>query len=81
VIFSPGANAYVQLSGCLTNLLEPGSSRLIIDSQHNRLLSVFGGFQQLALAPSKTRIAEFSLYVDGKKITSKNVSYGVPYRP
>jgi uncharacterized protein (TIGR03437 family) len=81
VIFSPGANAFVQVSGCLADLLQPGSSHLIIDAQHNRLLSVFGGFQQLALGPSKTRVATFSLYVDGMKIASKDVSYGVPYRP
>ena len=79
--FSPGANAFLQASGCLADLLQPGGSHLVIDAQHNGILSVFGGFQQFALDPSKTRISTLTLYVDGLRIASKDVLYGVPYRP
>ena len=81
MIFSPGVNAFVQGSGCLADLLQPGSSHLIIDAQHGKRFSTFGGLQQLALGPSKARVSTFSLYVDGVKIATKDVLYGVPYRP
>jgi uncharacterized protein (TIGR03437 family) len=81
VIFSPGVNAFVQVAGCLADLLQPASSHLVIDAQHGKLFSIFGGFQQVPLGFSKTRVSTFSLYVDGVKIASKDVSYGVRYRP
>lgn len=77
-----GANAFLQTSGCLTGLAPgAGGSHLVIDAQNNRIFSVFGGFQQLALGPSNTRVSTFTLYVDGVRIASKDLSYVAPYRP
>jgi uncharacterized protein (TIGR03437 family) len=79
---SAGANAFLQGSGCLADLVPAaGGSHLVIDAQSNRLFSVFGGFQQLALGPSSTRVSTFKLYVDGVRIASKDLSYKAPYRP
>jgi hypothetical protein len=79
-IITPGAKSLVEGSGCLSDLMPNGESHLAIDSQHNALFSMFGGFEQLALGTSKTRVSTLSLYVDGKKIATKGVTYGVPYR-
>ncbi len=82
VITSPGANAFVQISGCLADLVTaPGGSHLVINAQNNKIFSVFGGFQQFALGPSKTRVSTFRLYVDGVRILSKDLPYTVPFRP
>lgn len=77
-----GANAFLRGSGCLADLMPAaGGSHLVIDAQNNRIFSAFGGFQQLALGPSSTRVSMFKLYVDGVRIASKDLSYRVPYRP
>ena len=79
-IASAGANALARLSGCLTDLMPTGGSHLVIDAQNNRTLRLFGGFEQLALGPSSTRLSTFTLYVDGVKVASKSISYMAPYR-
>jgi hypothetical protein len=79
-IGSAGANAFMRLSGCIADLSATGGSRLVIDVQNNPSLQMFGGFEQLALGSSSTRISTFALYVDGQKIASKNISYMVPFR-
>jgi uncharacterized protein (TIGR03437 family) len=82
VITSPGANAFLQISGCLADLVTAaGGSHLVINAQNNRIFSVFGGFRQLALGPSNTRVSSFTLYVDGVRIASKDLKYTVPFRP
>jgi uncharacterized protein (TIGR03437 family) len=81
VLTSPGANAFAQTSGCLNDLMASASgSHLTIDGQNNKVLSVFGGFLQLPLGHSSSRVSTFTLYVDGVKIASKSVSYWAPYR-
>jgi uncharacterized protein (TIGR03437 family) len=81
VILSAGPNAVLQATGCLAELMPAGGSHLTIDPQHNSIFSVFGGVEQLPLGSAKSRVAIFTLYVDGKKIASKDVAYGVPYKP
>ncbi len=81
-ITEAGVNALQQISGCLADLFPAaGGSHFLIDAQDNRGFSVFGGFQQLALGFSNTRVSTFTLYVDGVKIASKALPYRVPYRP
>lgn len=80
-IFSAGPNAVLQASGCLTDLIPMGGSHLTIDSKNNSIFSAFGGFEQLPLGYSQTRRSVFALYVDGVRVSSKEVAYEVPYRP
>ena len=78
---SAGANAIAEVNGCLADLTPAGNpSHLVIDSKNNQVLSVFGGFVQLALGESKTRDSRFALYVDGVKIASTDVPYTAPAR-
>jgi uncharacterized protein (TIGR03437 family) len=82
VITSPGANAFLQTSGCLADLFAaPGSSHIVIDTQHNRSYSTFGGLLQLALGPSSSRVSTFRLYVDGVRVATKDIAYTAPSRP
>lgn len=82
VITSPGANAYMQTIGCLSDLAAaPGGSHVVVNAQTNRSLSVFGGLLQLALGTSNTRVSTFKLFVDGVEIASKDLKYTVPSRP
>ena len=82
VITSPGANAFLQTSGCLADLFAAtGSSHVVIDTQHNRSYSTFGGLLQLALGPSSTRVSTFRLYVDGVRVATKDIAYTAPSRP
>ena len=78
---SAGANGVAQALGCLQDLMSSANgTHIAIDAQNNASFSVFGGFQQLALGTSNTRMSTFALYVDGVKIASKKVSFAVPYR-
>jgi hypothetical protein len=84
-ITAPGVNAIAMAGGCLGGFRPDesciGGSRFVIDSQNNANLSTFGGILQEPLGPFRTRVSRFKLYVDGVQIASKDVTYGVSYRP
>jgi uncharacterized protein (TIGR03437 family) len=80
-ITSPGADAFLRGSGRLAELAaSAGGTHVAIDAQNNASFSVFGGFLQLALGSSNTRVSTFQLYVDGVRIAEKDISYQVPSR-
>jgi hypothetical protein len=56
---------------------EAGLAVITIDQTTNSFASRFGGFMQIARAGSKTRTTAFRLYVDGKLIATKDVTYTV----
>lgn len=67
-------NAIAQFSGKLNG------SRLIIDGQNNTALSKFGGIAQVPYGPFNKGAARFTLYVDGRVVSSKDFFYDVAHR-
>lgn len=70
----PSGNASVLVSDSFNG------SGFVIDAQNNTLLSTFGGMVQIPYGPLDKRVATFKLYVDGRLIDSKNLSYPVIHR-
>jgi hypothetical protein len=62
-------NASLQASGSLTG------SRFAVDSQNNSTLSTFGGIIPIPYGPFELGVSTFSLYVDGKRVASKDLPY------
>jgi len=71
--WSGSSMGQMKVSGTLTR-----GTRFIVDSQTNSSLAVFGGFIQISPFGPKDRKTTFSLYVDGRLITSKDAAYKVP---
>lgn len=55
----------------------PAGSTFAVDAGNNALLSRFGAFLRLPCGSAKSRSSTFKLYVDGKLVTSKAVTYRV----
>ena len=62
-------NASLQASGSLIG------SRFAVDSQNNSTLSAFGGIVPIPYGPFELGVSTFSLYVDGKRIASRDLPY------
>ena len=71
---SDNVNGTMQASGKLTG------SHVTIDAQNNAVLSRFGGFLQMPLGPFDKTVSTFKLYVDGRQIASKDLTFRVVYR-
>src|SRR5258708_4974950 len=71
---TPGPNSLLQASGTLS-----GSS-FAVDDRTNSTLSKFGGFVQVPYGPFASQVSTFRLYVDGKLIASKDLTYAVWFR-
>jgi len=67
-------NALLQVLGSLSG------SRFAVDAQNNSALSTFGGIVQVPYGPLDVGVSTFSLYVDGKLISSKGLPYLLPQR-
>ena len=59
----------------------PAGGHFVIDGQNNSGVSYFGGIASIPLGYLDTRNAPLRLYVDGKLIASKDISYNVVTRP
>ena len=59
----------------------PAGGHFVIDGENNSAVSFFGGIASIPLGYLDTRNAPLRLYVDGKLIASKDISYNVVTRP
>lgn len=59
----------------------PAGGHFVIDEQTAPGADVFAGLAAIPLGYSDTRVAPLRLYVDGKLIASKEVTYSMVTRP
>jgi len=67
-------NVVTQVSGTVSG------SHFVIDGQTNSSLARFGGIVQVPLGPFDKNVSTFKLYVDGKVVATKELTYSVVKR-
>jgi len=67
-------------NGVFQSIGSIAGSHFAIDAQNTGGLSKFGGFLQVPFGPFDKRLSTFKLYVDGKLVASKDLSYTVTHR-